>query len=271
MIFESIGEYHPAEIHQVELATFQNTVLDARVLEPFSTDNSTKWRSAPFVIPRGNYYARVLGRTYSGMDFAIYAFPAFESVAEPRECVYCLCLCLHCYFSIGITTDGDPLFTVQLNEKLSMCYAVHGDPNKVYNLISSPSLNVNSYFVNWPIKPELNFHGKIGILACNRECLVANVETCELFLNGELYGGTVYQSSCVEVVRDNDKITVKTLVGNEPVEMLIQCHNIDGAKCLKFQVLNPEGLEELNLKPHGLMGKLLHHESTLCSNRSVYS
>ena len=195
-----------------------------------------------------------------------------------RACVYmraCVLICTLVYFCIGITTDGDPLFTVQLNEKLSMCYAVHGDPNKVYNLISSPSINVNSYFVNWPIKPELNFHGKIGILACNRECLVANVETCELFVNGELYGDTVYQSSCVEVVRDNDKITVKTLGGYEPVEMLIQCHNIDGAKCLKFQVLNPEGLEELNLKPHGIMGKQFIMEplqfsvKRLISNRAV--
>jgi len=254
LIFESIGVYHPAEIHQVEIVTYQNTVRLAKVLERFP-ENSTMWRSELFLIPSGDYYARVLGRTSSGMNFAIYTFPAFTSVAEPRKCVFYICVLCCIYICIGIATDGDPLFTVQLNDKLSMCYAVHGDPNKVYNLISSPSINVNSYFINWPIKPELNFHGKIGILVCEHECLVANVETCELFVNGQLYGDPVYQSPCVEVVRDGDKMTVKTLQGYEPVEMLIQCHNINGAKCLKFQVLNPEGLEELNVKPHGLMGK----------------
>lgn len=161
------------------------------------------------------------------------------------------------YFFIGIATDGDPLFTIQLDEKLSMCYAVHGDPNKVYNLISSSSINVNSFFVNWPEKPELNFHGKIGILACNTECIVASVETCELYVNGELYNEKVYHSSCVEVTRDDTKMSIKTLHSDENVLMVIQCHNINKAKCLKFQVLESEGLEERGLKPHGLMGRLI--------------
>lgn len=137
-----------------------------------------------------------------------------------------------------------------------MCYAVHGDPNKVYNLISSPSINVNSFFVNWPQKPELNFHGKIGILACNTECIVANVETCEFYVNGRLHGE--YRSSCVNITKEDTKMSVKIHHSDKTVEMMVQCHNIAGAKCLKFQVLKSEGLEEHGLKPHGLMGKCTH-------------
>ena len=156
---------------------------------------------------------------------------------------------------IAIATDGDPLFTVQLDEKLSMCYAVHGDPNKVYNLISSPTINVNSFFVNWPHKPDLNFHGKIGILACDNECIVADVESCELFVNGERE--VFYNTSCVEATKNNARMSIRILQSDgEVVEMIMQCHNIDGAKCLKFQVLKSKGLEEHGLKPHGLMGKI---------------
>ena len=165
-------------------------------------------------------------------------------------------VCFVIVLFIVISTDGDPLFTVQLDERLSMCYAVHGDPNRIYNLISSPSITVNSFFVNWPEKPELNFHGKIGILACDTECIVADVETCELFVNGELYSETVYRSPCVEITKQDTKMTVKTLHSSEAVEMMMHCHNIDRAKCLKFQVLKSDGLEEHGLKPHGLMGKL---------------
>ena len=149
---------------------------------------------------------------------------------------------------------------MQLDDRLSMCYAVHGDRNKVYNLISTPSLNVNSFFVNRPEKPELNFHGKIGILACDTECIVASVETCELYVNGELHGETVYRSSCVEITKEDQKMSIKVLHGSKPVEMVIQCHNIDKAKCLKFQVLKSDGLEEHGLKPHGLIGKhVIYH------------
>ena len=144
-----------------------------------------------------------------------------------------------------------------------MCYAVHGDPNTVYNLISSPSINVNSYFVNWPEKPELNFHGKIGILACNAECIVADVETCELYVNGELHNEAMYHSSCIEITKEDRKMNIKMLHSVKAVEMMIQCHNIDRAKCLKFQVLKSEGLEEHGLKPHGLIGKLTYSYSCM--------
>lgn len=150
-----------------------------------------------------------------------------------------------------------------------MCYAVHGDRNKVYNLISAPSINVNSFFVNWPEKPELNFHGKIGILACNTECIVASVETCELYVNGDLLHGElhselhsemVYRSSCVEITRQGQKMSIKIKRDDKTVEMMIQCHSIDKAKCLKFQVLKSDGLEEHGLKPHGLMGMFRYRQ-----------
>ena len=64
--------------------TFQNTVTDAKELWRFPNETSTTWRTnETFIVPRGNYYARILGRTDSETNFAIYAFPAFESVAEP--------------------------------------------------------------------------------------------------------------------------------------------------------------------------------------------
>lgn len=77
--------------------TFQNTVIDARELWRFPNETSTMWRTnETFIVPRGNYYARILGRTDSETDFAIYAFPAFESVAVPSmflviDSMFCYC------------------------------------------------------------------------------------------------------------------------------------------------------------------------------------
>ena len=85
---ESYGTHHPHEIHQVELVTFVNTVKLALDLVQFPNESSTMWRTInETIIPRGNYYARILGRTFSNMDFAIYAFPAFESIAEPGRSI----------------------------------------------------------------------------------------------------------------------------------------------------------------------------------------
>ena len=65
---------------------FQNTVINAKELWRFPNESSTMWRTnETFIVPRGNYYARILGRTDSETDFAIYAFPAFESIAEPSR------------------------------------------------------------------------------------------------------------------------------------------------------------------------------------------
>ena len=66
--------------------TFVNTVKLALELVQFPNETSTMWRTMnEIIIPSGNYYARVLGRTDGDIDFAIYAFPAFESVSEPSR------------------------------------------------------------------------------------------------------------------------------------------------------------------------------------------
>jgi len=62
---------------------FENSVANSSDL--YQSSNTTTWKSNTTIIPRGNYYARILGNTISGTDFAIYAFPAFESVAEPSR------------------------------------------------------------------------------------------------------------------------------------------------------------------------------------------
>lgn len=86
LIIVSYGTHHPYELHQVQLVVFQNSVAAAYDLIRFPNETSTMWRSKQqFVVPSGNYYARILGRTRIGTDFAIYAFPAFESVAEPSR------------------------------------------------------------------------------------------------------------------------------------------------------------------------------------------
>lgn len=92
LIIESYGTHHPYEIHQVELVTYQNSVAVSYDLYRFPNETSTMWRTnETFVVPGGNYYGRILGRTSSGTDFGIYAFPAFESLAEPSR--YSLNVC----------------------------------------------------------------------------------------------------------------------------------------------------------------------------------
>ena len=77
-------------------------------------------------------------------------------------------------FSTGtIVNDsiiGDPLFTVTLpQEDASMCYEVHGQAGKYFNLISDTCLSVNALFSDVPSNPRINRMSEIGIEARNTE------------------------------------------------------------------------------------------------------
>ena len=94
--------------------------------------------------------------------------------------------------TVNDTVIADPQFTVTLpNKTESMCYEVHGEAGKYFNLISDTCTSVNALFTAMPDNPRMNRMSVIGIYAVtssvqHNDCaqIQISLDNCQASLNG---------------------------------------------------------------------------------------
>ena len=154
------------------------------------------------------------------------------------------------------TIIGDPQFTVSLPDgSASMCYEIHGDAGKYFNLISDTCTSVNTRFSTMESNPKLNAMSVIGIYAAtsatpNGNCaeIEINIDNCAASLDGELIE-LVAQVDDIRIRKFNNRrwrVSVPNCERPSAV-MWITCEN----NMLRFRIARGSNLAPTS---HGLLG-----------------
>ncbi|XP_065884189.1 uncharacterized protein [Dysidea avara] len=171
------------------------------------------------------------------------------------------------------TVIGDPLYEVPLNQLpnvtdvTSLCYEIHGEAGKIFNLVSDGCVQVNAEYSAMDIPENGNIISKIGVAATDTDgdCIEieVDVDDCVPVVNGVPYSTTRYNSNGVTArlrsgrntravidVPNCDDSILGPLVDN--LKFWVVCQDIGGQKMIKFQVMRGN-----NLHPdaHGLIGQ----------------
>jgi len=167
------------------------------------------------------------------------------------------------------TVIGDPVYEVPLNMILnktfanitSLCYEIHGEAGKIFNLISDGCVQVNAEYSVMGIPENGNIISKVGVFAYDTVGGCINIEVdmnnhCNPVVNGISYNSTVYNMNGVNVRKQNKRtrIAVPNCNNNRDFDDLVfwvVCQDIGGQKMIKFQVMRGSGLIP---DSHGLIG-----------------
>ena len=103
---------------------------------------------------------------------------------------------------VNDTVTGDPLMTVPLNvgndtrallrlnenERVSLCYEVHGEADANFNLVSDVCVSVNAHYARVRSDVDINVIDSIGVRAVNNasQCrnIMADLNGCRAFVDG---------------------------------------------------------------------------------------
>ena len=103
---------------------------------------------------------------------------------------------------VNDTVTGDPLMTVPLNvgngtrmllglnenERVSLCYEVHGEANEHFNLVSDVCVSVNAHYARVRSDVDINIIDRIGVRAVDgaSQChnIRADLNGCRAFVDG---------------------------------------------------------------------------------------
>lgn len=145
------------------------------------------------------------------------------------------------------TISGDPVLTVPIlvseeelqsvpAEQLSLCYEVHGQSNKWFNLVSDECASVSAYYTG--LNERLNVIDKIAIRAIdNRQrCVDTSVSienSCSSVVNGVLTSRYSSGGVSVHTFMNRVRISVPNC-GELTLVMWVIC------KEQQFQVMEPE-------------------------------
>lgn len=168
------------------------------------------------------------------------------------------------------TVIGDPLYEVPLNEipkdmfpeVTSLCYEIHGEANKTYNLVSDGCVQVNAnYSALGPSENDTNIISQIGVFAYDTAggCIniLVDVNDCIPVVNGIPYENTSYNMNGVTARRRNNRARIAVPnCDNEVTDNLVfwvVCQVINGQRMIKFQVLRGN---QLRPDAHGLIGNI---------------
>lgn len=167
---------------------------------------------------------------------------------------------------------GDPFFTVplfvpepQLREmkidKLALCYEVHGESDKWFNLVTDKCASVNGRFEY--LSSSLNVINELGVKSVddNGKCveILVNVHGCTASVNGIKIGmNERYSSGGVTVRRRKDRVRISLPNCNELALVMWAVCEIDlpnqPGEMIKLVV--SRGLNFNKRVAHGLIGKL---------------
>ena len=172
--------------------------------------------------------------------------------------------------SVNDTVVGDPLFTVPLNDvavngqDISLCFEIHGEENRIFNLVSDDCLSVNTRFAR--LTEYLNIMDSISIRAAdsNAECSNIKVDLagCTVTLNGaQLVSPFRRAGLSVRPYPDRVRVSLPNCGGNSSLVMMVRCQTNDladpftgvvfTADMLRFFMMRGFGLNE---NSHGLLG-----------------
>ena len=154
------------------------------------------------------------------------------------------------------TVIGDPLFTVPINsDGRSLCFEIHGEPNRIFNLVSDQCTSINANYTAMNIPENGNVISQIGIRAVPSagECKNVRVELqgCRAFIgSAEVIGIRNEDNVAVRRMRNRVRISVPNC-DNLNLVMWVMCQNISGQPMIRFVITRG-----LNLRPtsHGLLG-----------------
>ena len=141
-----------------------------------------------------------------------------------------------------------------------MCYEIHGEAGKIFNLISDGCVQVNAEYAAMDIPGNGNIISKIGVLAYDTvgDCIsvLVDMNDCIPVVNGVPYNTTMYNVNGVNARYRNNRarIAVPNCNNDHDFDDLIfwvVCQNISGQKMIKFQVVRGSGLVP---DSHGLIG-----------------
>ena len=166
------------------------------------------------------------------------------------------------------TVIGDPLYEVPLNTisnstfpvTTSLCYEIHGEAGKIFNLVSDGCVQVNANYSAMDIPDNGNIISQIGVFAYDTAggCIniLVDVNDCIPVVNGVAYSGDPgYNTNGVTARRRNGRARISVpncataLFDN--LVFWVTCQDIEGQKMIKFQVVRGN---QLIPDSHGLLG-----------------
>ena len=154
------------------------------------------------------------------------------------------------------TIIGDPLFTVTLPEGDEfMCYEVHGEAGKYFNLISDTCTSVNAHFSQLPSDLKLNRMSEIGIYASGTSNTCAEIQislnNCAGFVNGEAITSSYQQLGIsVRQYKNRWRVSVPNCGSSQSLILWIFCDT--EPDMLQFRIARGKNLAPTS---HGLLGK----------------
>ena len=180
-------------------------------------------------------------------------------------------MCVHNTAIINDTTIGDPFFTVPISlpedqlqalhvKVLSLCYELHGEMDKWFNLITDTCTSVNGLFSY--LSQSLNVISEIAVRTVDNynECvnIRVNVHQCTAQVNGAyLFPGERYSRGGVTVQRKDGRVRISVPNCRDITLVMWAVCEIDlpgqPGEMLKFMV--SRGLNYGVKKAHGLFGK----------------
>ena len=191
---------------------------------------------------------------------------------------------------VNDTLTGDPLMTVPIltdpNVKegdpiISLCYEVHGEADKFFNLVSDSCVTVNAHYSKAPIPGpgvDLNVVDAIGVRAVSNtgDCVNIRVglQGCNTTVNGAVI--SMYRSNGITVRKYSNRVRMSVPnCGDTDLVMWAFCtsgrtedsnlnyHDFD---FIRFVVMRGLNLAE---ESHGIMGEipLVHIE---CCKVALY-
>ena len=132
-----------------------------------------------------------------------------------------------------------------------MCYEVHGEDGKYFNLISDTCTSVNALFSQLPSNPRLNRMSEIGVYArgTSNQCtrIQINLDSCAGYVDGQVISST-YSSSGISV-RPYRRVSVPNCVSSPSLVMWISCEQ--DPDMLRFRIARGNNLTPSS---HGLLG-----------------
>ena len=179
------------------------------------------------------------------------------------------------FFTVMVndTLTGDPLMTVPISIEndviTSLCYEVHGEADKFFNLISDTCVSVNSHYEKAAIDNEnitLNIVDSIGVLAYDQGICVnigVSLKNCQASVNGA--NVSRYNNNGISVRSFNNRVRI-SVPNCAPTDLVMWIFCTSGKtedpytwKYYEFDFIRFVVMRGLNLDPtsHGLIGKPL--------------
>ena len=172
---------------------------------------------------------------------------------------------------VNDTLTGDPLMTVPISIEndviTSLCYEVHGEADKFFNLISDTCVSVNSHYEKAAIDNEnitLNIVDSIGVLAYDQGICVnigVSLKNCQASVNGA--NVSRYNNNGISVRSFNNRVRI-SVPNCAPTDLVMWVFCTSGRtedpytwKYYDFDFIRFVVMRGLNLDPtsHGLIGK----------------